>query len=340
MTTKAPEADTRVEGLAPGVWPVAWTVVVGALGVLFGTTIVAVAVEPLAGILDVPLSTIQWISTGYLLALAVVIPVVPWAQRRLGGRRLWILGLLVFLVASVLSALARNATSLIAFRVLQGVGGGILMPMMSTLVMQAAGGKGLARIMAVIGIPASLGPILGPVLGGIVLDRLDWRWLFLVTLPFGVAGIALALKYLPKDEETRPAKLDVTGFALMSSGLAAVLYGLSDASRDGGFLHQDVLVPLLAGLAAIGVFTWRALRRRRTDALIDLRLLRHLPLSSSTLLLFLSGVALYGAMLLVPLYFQQLRGMAEAVRGKVWPLMEERIGKEIMDTIRANASKL
>ncbi|MEU2569416.1 DHA2 family efflux MFS transporter permease subunit [Streptomyces althioticus] len=336
MSTKAPEADVRSEELTSEVWPVAWTVVVGALGVLFGTTIVAVAIEPLAGILDVPLATIQWISTGYLLALAVVIPIVPWAQRRLGGRRLWILGLLVFLAASVLSALAWDATSLIAFRVLQGVGGGILMPMMSTLVMHAAGGKGLARVMAVVGIPASLGPILGPVLGGIVLDRLDWRWLFLVTVPFVLAGIALALKYLPKDEETRPAKLDVTGFALMSSGLAAVLYGLSDASRDGGFLHPDVLVPVSAGLAATGVFTWRALRRR-TDALVDLRLLRHLPLSSSTLLLFLSGVALYGAMLLIPLYFQQLRGMTPLVAGLL--LIPQGVGTLLSRTPAARLSE-
>jgi EmrB/QacA subfamily drug resistance transporter len=290
------------------VWPVAWTTVVGAIGVLLGTTVVAVAIEPLAGILDVPLATIQWISTGYLLALAVVIPIVPWAQQRLGGRRLWILGLAVFLVASVLSALAWDAASLIVFRVLQGLGGGILMPLMSTLVMQAAGGRGLARVMAVVGAPAALGPILGPVLGGLVLDRLDWRWLFLVTVPFEAAGIVLALRYLPKDGETRPARLDVPGFVLMASGLAGMLYGLSDASRDGGFLHPDVLVPLLAGAAAVAVFSVRALHRR-SGALVDLRLLRHLPLSSSTLLLFLSGVALYGAMLLIPLYFQQLRGM-------------------------------
>lgn len=128
------------EPVAPGVWAIAWTTLVGGLGVLFATTIVAVAIEPLAGTLGAHLSTIQWISTGYLLALAVVIPIVPWAQQRIGGRRLWILGLSLFLAGSLLAAIAWDATSLILFRVLQGVAGGILMPLMTTLVMQAAVG--------------------------------------------------------------------------------------------------------------------------------------------------------------------------------------------------------
>ncbi|MFI2704303.1 DHA2 family efflux MFS transporter permease subunit [Cellulosimicrobium composti] len=302
-------------GVAPGVWPVAWTTLVGGLGVLFATTVVAVAVEPLAGILDVPLSTIQWISTGYLLALAVVVPIVPWAQQRLGGRRLWITGLTLFLVASVLAAaVAWDAPSLIAFRMLQGAAGGVLMPLMTTLVMQAAAGKGLARVMSVVSAPAVLGPILGPVLGGLVLDALDWHWLFLVTAPFALAGIPLALRYLPKDEPTRSAPLDGVGFATMAVGLVAVLLGLSNASKDGGFVHPDVLVPLAGGVVLIAGFAAWTLRRR-SDPLVDLRLLRHRPLSSSTTLLFLSGFALYGAMLLIPLYFQQLRGMTPLAAG-------------------------
>lgn len=302
------EVETRsAPAVAPGVWPVAWTAIVGGLGVLFASTTVAVAVEPLAGILGVPLSTVQWISTGYLLALAVVVPIVPWAQDRIGGRRLWIVGLAVFLVASLLAAVAWDAPSLIAFRALQGAAGGILMPMMATLVMQAAAGKGLGRVMAVVSMPAVLGPILGPALGGLVLDTLDRHWLFVVTVPFAVGGILMALRYLPKDEPTRPTRLDVVGFVLMALGLAGVLYGLSNASKEGGFGHPDVLAPLVAGVAAIALFSWRTLRRS-SDPLIDLRLLRHGALSSSTVLLLLSGFALYGAMLLVPLYFQQLRG--------------------------------
>src|SRR5690606_8055924 len=136
---------TTLERVEPKVWLVAWSTLVGGMSVLFATTIVAVAVEPLAGELGVPLSSVQWISTGYLLALAMVIPITPWAQRRVGGRRLWLYALAGFTVASVLAALAWDAPSLIAFRVLQGAAAGIVVPLMSTLVIQAAAGKGLAR---------------------------------------------------------------------------------------------------------------------------------------------------------------------------------------------------
>jgi len=318
------------------VWAVAWTTLIGGLGVLFSTTIVAVAVEPLAGILAVPLSTIQWISTGYLLAVAVAIPIVPWAQRRLGGRRLWLIGLAAFLVASLLCAVAWDAPSLIAFRVLQGAAGGVLMPLMMTLVMQAAGGRGLARVMSVVSLPAVLGPILGPVLGGVVLERLDWHWLFLVTTPFALAGILLALRFLPEDEPTRAARLDVLGFVLMAAGLAALLYGLSNASRAGGFLHVEALLPIIAGALAIGGFTWRTLRRP-ADTVIELRLLRHRPLASSTLLLVLSGFALYGAMLLVPLYFQQLRGVTPLAAGLL--LIPQGVGSLLSRSLAARLSE-
>jgi EmrB/QacA subfamily drug resistance transporter len=327
---------TNTAPVARGVWPIAWTTLVGGLGVLFATTIVAVAVKPLAGVLGVPLATIQWISTGYLLALAVVIPIVPWAQQRLGGRRLWIAGLALFAAASVLAALAWDAPSLIAFRVLQGAAGGLLMPLMTTLVMQAASGTGLARVMSVVSLPAVLGPILGPVLGGLVLDSLSWRWLFVVPLPFTVVGIALALRFLPHDDEARPAPLDGIGFATMAVGLAAVLLGLSDASRDGGFGHADVLVPVLVGAAALVVFARRTLRRDG-EPLVDLRLLRHLPLASSTLLLFLSGFALYGAMLLIPLYFQQLRGMTALTAGLL--LIPQGVGSLLSRSAAASLSE-
>ncbi len=153
---------------------------------------------------------------------------------------------------------------------------------------------------------------------------------------FSAAGIVLALRFLPKDGAPRPAALDGVGFALMAVGLAAVLFGLSNASREGGFLHPDVLAPLLVGLAAIAGFTWRPLRRR-SEPLVDLRLLRHLPLSSSTLLLFLSGFALYGAMLLIPLYFQQLRGMTPFMAGLL--LIPQGVGSLLSRSLAARLTE-
>jgi EmrB/QacA subfamily drug resistance transporter len=300
--------------LDPAVWRTVWAVMVGALAVVFDTTIVAVALHTLATDLRVSVATIQWVSTGYLLALGVTIPITGWLQRMLGAKRLWLLALSIFLVGSVLSSLAWSAPSLIAFRILQGIGGGIMLPLMSTIVMQAAGGRGIGRIMSVVSLPAVLGPILGPVLGGLILTRLHWSWLFWVNVPFCVVGLVLAIMMLPADASTRRAPFDLVGFLLMSPGLIGVLWGLSNTAAPGGFGRADALWPLVVGLLLLTGFVAWALRRR-ARALIDVLLLRHWPLASSSLLLFLSGVTLYGAMLLLPLYFQQLRGLTALQAG-------------------------
>ncbi|WTJ00213.1 multidrug efflux MFS transporter [Streptomyces sp. NBC_00723] len=293
----------------PAVWRTAFTVIVGALAVVFDTTIVSVALDSLAKELDAPLSTIQWVSTGYLLALFVTIPLAGWAQSRLGGRRLWIASLGVFLLGSILSALAWNATSLIAFRVLQGTAGGIMMPLTATLIMQAAKGRNIGKVMAVITVPTALGPILGPVLGGLILHLADWRWLFFVNLPFCVVGGLLAWRNLPHDRPatgTPRTRLDVVGLLLLSPGVAATLYGLSRVEGSAGLTDADVLVPVIGGLALVGGFVAWALPR--AGALVNLRLLRHRAVASSSALVFLAGISLYGAMMLLPLYFQQVRG--------------------------------
>lgn len=335
-----PGADPNSERIDPAVWRTVWTVLVGGLAVLFDTTIVAVSLHTLAIDLHASVLTIQWVSTGYLLALGVTVPVAGWAQRRIGGRRLWLIALCLFLLGSILASLAWSAGSLIAFRVVQGVGGGLLMPLMATLVMQAAGGRSLGRIMSVVGLPAVLGPILGPVLGGLILEHLHWSWMFWINVPFCVAGIVLALRFLPADGPARRVPLDVTGFALLAPGLVGVLWGLTNTAKDAGFGRTDVLVPLLLGIVLLVVFTLRGLRRG-ASALLDLQLLRHRPLASSSLLLLLSGITLYGAMLLLPLSFQTLRGASALEAGLllipqgVGTLLSRSVSGTLSDTVAA-----
>ncbi|MFD5468068.1 MDR family MFS transporter [Kitasatospora sp. NPDC127059] len=309
-TGPAPEAPSAPDRLDPAVRRLAVTLVVGALAVVFDTTIVSVALDDLATRLDAPLATVQWVGTGFLLAVFVAVPIAGWAQGRFGGRRLWLAGLAGFLLGSVLSGLAWDATSLIVFRVLQGLAGGILMPLLATLLMQAAGGRAIGKVMAVITVPTALGPILGPVLGGAILHLADWRWLFLVNIPFCLAGLWLAGRSLPEDRpapgEPR-APLDAVGLLLLPPGCALLIYGLSRIDGRTGFGGAGVLAPLLGGLALLAGFTVRALSRRE-GALIDVRLFRHRAVASSATLLFLGGVALYGPMMLLPLYFQLVRG--------------------------------
>ncbi|TDD72475.1 DHA2 family efflux MFS transporter permease subunit [Actinomadura darangshiensis] len=280
------------------------TLIVGALAAIFDSTIMSVAIDDLARQLHTSLGTVQWVSTAYLLTLGATIPAVGWAQSVVGGKRLWIIALGAFGAGSLLCAVAWDAPSLIAFRVIQAIGGGTMMPLMTTLIMQAAKGRGIGRTMSLITVPTALGPIIGPVLGGIILHLGDWRWIFLFNLPFCIAGGYLAARHLPADGPRPRVRLDVVGLLLLSPGVAAAVYGLSQLGGPGGL---RAALPSAAGLVLIAGYVGWALRRG-PDALVNVRLLRHRALASSSVLVFLSGAALFGPMLLLPLYWQQVRG--------------------------------
>lgn len=282
-------------------------IMVGAMAVVFDTTILSIAIPTLSKDFDAPLNTIQWVVTAYLLAMFAVIPLTGWAQRRFGGKRLWIAALSLFTLGSALCGFAWSAASLIAFRALQGLGGGIIIPLMATILMQAAGGRAPGKLMAVVGLPMALGPIVGPVIGGIVLNFFHWSWLFWINIPLGALGLFMAVRMLPSDTRTERPRLDVLGAVLSTVGVVALIYGLSNVAGDGGFSHANVLVPGIGGLLLVGVYIAYSMRRGE-DALIDLALLKHRPLAVSTLLMFLAGIALYGAMFMIPLFYQQLRG--------------------------------
>src|SRR5579862_8877044 len=256
------------EKLDPTVVRTALILIAGAMAVIFDTTIVSVALHTLSVKLDTPVSTIQWVSTGYLLALGIAVPLSTWGLQRFGGKRLWMFSLAVFLIGSIGSSLAWNVGSLIGWRVVQGVGGGLMLPLMTTLIFQAAGGKSLGRLVTYVALPALLGPILGPVVGGAILTHLDWRFMFWVNVPFCVVGILLAWRHLHLEEPPRPdpaarPKLDVRGLLLLAPGTSAVLLGLADAGTSAGFAHPNVLVPLAVGVALLAAFTGYALRARR-----------------------------------------------------------------------------
>lgn len=338
-------SDTPVhDKVDPQVLKTALILVVGALAVVFDTTIVSVALHQLATSLDVSVSTIQWVSTGYMLALGVTVPLSTWALSRFGGKRVWMFALTVFLVGSVGSSLAWSAGSLIGWRVVQGLGGGLMLPVMTTLIMQAAGGRALGRTTTWVALPALLGPILGPLVGGAIITDLSWRFMFWVNVPFCLAGLLLAHRYLAEDSpgaSVTPPRLDVRGLALLAPGIAAVILGLSNAGSADGFGHPDVIAPLAAGVAFLVAFTVYALRRR--DPLVDIRLLAARSVGSSSSVLFLSGFSLFGAMLLLPLYYQEVRGASALAAGLmlvpqgVGTLLSRQIAGPLTDRIGARS---
>jgi EmrB/QacA subfamily drug resistance transporter len=300
--------------LDPALLKLAAILTVGGIAPFLDATIVAVAVDRLGRELHASVATIQWVSTGYLLTLAMAIPVSGWAVRHFGAKRMWLIALAVFLAGSVLCGLAWSAGSLIAFRVLQGVGGGLLAPILQTLLVRAAGPGRVGRIITVITLVAVVVPILGPVVGGLIISATSWRWIFYVNVPLCVAGLVLAWRGLPADTSRERGRLDVTGLALLCPAMAAIVYGLSSAGTHGGFASPAVLVPLVAGTLLLAGFVWHALRGS-TRPLLDVRLFRVRSLAASSALLFLSGLSLYGAMLLLPLYYQQVRGQTALAAG-------------------------
>src|SRR3954469_12600020 len=229
QTATATESAAPEKGLDRALLSVAVVVVLGAIMSILDTTVVNVAISHLTTTFDTSLTTIQWIVTGYTLALATVIPITGWAADRFGTKRLYMLSLALFLCGSILSGLAWSAGSLIAFRVLQGLGGGMLMPAGMTILTRAAGPQRVGRVMSIIGVPMLLGPIVGPILGGWLVDDVSWRWIFFINVPIAVAALTMAFRVLPRDVPQPAHRLDWLGLLLLSPSLAAIIFGLAQS---------------------------------------------------------------------------------------------------------------
>ncbi|MEU8347564.1 DHA2 family efflux MFS transporter permease subunit [Spirillospora sp. NPDC048832] len=300
-------------GLDRGVLAVAGVVVLGAIMSILDVTVVNVAINDLAKEFNTSLATIQWVATGYTLALATVIPVTGWACARFGTKRLYMVSILLFVIGSTLAGLAWSAESLILFRVLQGLGGGMIMPAGMTIMTQAAGPQRVGQVMSIVGVPMLLGPILGPIIGGYLVDDVSWRWIFFINLPIGIISLALAAKILKRDEPKPAERLDLLGLILLSPGLASLIYGIARGAEEKDFLQTEPLVFTVAGAVLVLAFVARALTA--ANPLIDLRLLkrRSVAAASGTMVMFVT--AFMGAMLLLPLYYQVVRGEGAMASG-------------------------
>ncbi|MGW5492517.1 DHA2 family efflux MFS transporter permease subunit [Streptomyces olivaceoviridis] len=292
-------------------------VVLGTIMSVLDMTIVNVALRHLSETFGAPLETIQWTATAYTLALAAVIPVAAWAMGRIGAKRTYMTALALFTLGSLLAACAWDAGSLIAFRAVQGLGGGLLQPVGMAMGMRVADRARLGRAMGLLGLPILIGPVAGPVLGGRLVDAASWHWIFLINLPVGALALVLAARLLPKDAPQARGRdlprLDVPGLLMLSPGLALLLYGLARGGERGDFTAPGALLPTLAGALLAAAFVRRALTVQAP--LLDLRLLRDRTFAAGlgTLAPFTCGY--FGSMLLGPLYWQQQRGLSATAAG-------------------------
>jgi EmrB/QacA subfamily drug resistance transporter len=250
-------------------------------------------------------AVVAWTMAGYTLGLATVIPLTGWAADRFGTKRLFMGSVVAFVLGSLLCALASTILQLIVFRVIQGISGGMLMPLGFMIMTREAGPGRLGRLMSILSIPMLLAPIAGPILGGWLIDTSSWRWIFLINLPIGLATFVLAGIVFPKDHPARSETFDVVGALLLSPGLATFLLALSSIPHCGTVADRRVLVPAVIGLSLIAAFVVHALRRK-DHPLIDLRLYQNPVLTRANVTMLLFAAAFFGAGLLLPSYLQQV----------------------------------
>jgi EmrB/QacA subfamily drug resistance transporter len=299
--------------LTPEILTLAAVVVLGAIMTILDATIVNVALPTLGRDFHTTIATIQWVPTVYLLAFASVIPLTGWASERFGAKRVWIVSLAMFMLGSLLAGLSWSIGALIAFRILQGLGGGMIMPLGQTILARAAGPQRMGRVMSIVGIPMLLAPIFGPVIGGAIVGGASWRWIFLVNLPVGALAIALAVWLLPPVPARQGERLDLLGLGFLSGGIAAFLYGLAQIGSRGTLADPSASAAILVGIALVAGFWRHALRT--PNPLIDVRLFAQRGFATAAAANLVLGIALFGVALLLPLYFQIVRGRSPLETG-------------------------
>jgi EmrB/QacA subfamily drug resistance transporter len=308
MTPASGEARLEAARPDPHLWRISSVAVLGAFLAQMDATVVNVSLSSLAGELHTTLSNIQWVTSGYLLALALTLPLSGWLVDRVGAKALYLWCFSAFTLTSALCGLAWSANSLIGFRILQGMSGGLLAPM-AQLIMARAAGEKMARVFGFAAIPILLAPLLGPVIAGALLRFASWRWLFLVNLPFGALALVLAALFLPNDRHERKSRrLDLIGLGLLSPGVVLFLYGSEHAPDSAG-----LIAAALSALLLFVFFRWATIKK--DDAIIDLRLFKDDIFSAAVVTQFLSLGTSYAGQMLVPAFLISAGGLSPSQAG-------------------------
>jgi len=293
MTSAPPAIPLRL-------WMIASLTGSGAFMAMLDSTVANLAIESIATDLAAPLGKVQWVATGYLIALAVSLPPAGWLGRRFGQRRVWAASVLGFVAASAACALSPDLPSLIAARCFQGLAAGVMVPAGQAVLAAAADRRQLGRLMGVVGFAVAIGPALGPAIGGLLIDGLSWRWLFLINIPPGMIALAFARRVIPA-RKTRPAgPLDRRGLVLIAAGLPLLLYGAAEVGAGG--LDPLPVAGAVAGAALAAGFLRHAFRA--AAPLVEVRLLLRPLFGGAVAAACCTGAAMYGGLIVLPIFLQ------------------------------------
>jgi EmrB/QacA subfamily drug resistance transporter len=287
--------------------------ILGTLMTGLDATVTNVAMNTLSRGFHASVANTQWVISGYLLAVAAVIPVSGWAARRYTPRYVYMAGLGLFTLSSGLCASAHSLPMLVIFRVLQGAAAGLITPLNQLIAAEVAGPDRMARTVSTIWSITSISSILGPTLGGVIISGIGWRWIFLINVPLGLGATIAAFWMLPPTPARPAGRLDVAGAVRLLLGMPLIVFALTEAEAHGGFDQPASYVPLLAGGVLVADFVRHALSV--SNPLLDLGLYRRRLFAAGSASLFLFDVAWFGVLLLEPLYFQQVRHAGPALAG-------------------------
>jgi EmrB/QacA subfamily drug resistance transporter len=281
---------------------------------IMDTTIVNVALPALGRSLHARSDSVGLVSIAYLVSLAVFIPVSGWLGDRIGGRRALLGAIGIFTVASALCGLSTSLSELVAFRILQGVGGAVMTPVGLAMLFRVYPPAERVRVSSVLAVFTALAPALGPILGGLFATYLSWRLVFCVNVPVGVAMFVFGAVFLADHTPPHPGRLDVPGLVLSGLGLGAAMYGISQGPAKG-WGTAPVLATIAIGIAMLAAMV--AVELRTANPLVDLRLFRHRLFTAATSLYGLGSVAYLGALLLAALFFQDGLGLSAIQAGLI-----------------------
>ncbi|WP_127493829.1 DHA2 family efflux MFS transporter permease subunit [Paenibacillus glycanilyticus] len=299
-------------------------VIVGMIMVILDSTVVNVALAKFQTEFDATINTVQWTFTGYTLALSAVIPLAGWMTDKFGSKRIFLITIALFTLGSVLCGAAQTVEQLIIFRVIQGLGGGMVMPIGMAIIFRLAPQEKRGSVMGMLGIPMLLAPALGPILSGWLIDAVSWHWIFLINLPIGIVALFVGMKYLPNFEQGKAPALDIIGMILAPIAFATLAYGVSEGGRVG-WSAENTLWGLIVGGIALLLFIFVELRHKQP--LLELRVFRSSDFTRGTLLVWIVQIALFGAMILMPVFLQQIRNYTPLETGII--MLPQAIGSMI-----------
>ena len=273
---------------------------------LLNMTSVNIALPTIMEVFGVDVQEGQWVITAYSIAMAVVIPMSGFLAEKVGMKRMYMLTMALFVIGSLMCCLAWNLQSLVFFRVLQGLGGGMLQPLNMAIVFSVVSPRERGQFMGLLGLPMLAAPLLGPTVGGYLIEYVDWRSIFFINLPIGIIGLTLAALLLRETPARRSAPLDVVGLVLSTIAFPSLLLGFTFGARDG-WGAVGVQLFLVAGL--ITFVTWIAVELLQQEPMLDLRLFTNPTYSICMALNFVLNLSLHGTQLLLPLFLQTGQGL-------------------------------